>query len=111
MLTYFASHWFGFLPPVNSLLIVIFIIILVTQGAQVMLPPTHYLAVLAVGFFAFFSGKLLTGQIDVFRIGEVVLSFMAFFIAFFAFRWSDDAEAYAKVFFYRLRCGLCCRPS
>lgn len=100
MFTYFANHWFGFLPPVNTLLIVILFIIVFTQGMHVILPPAHYFAVLVAGFFAFLAGKVLTGQIDVYRIGEVVLSFVAFFIAFFAFRWSDHVETYAKVFLY-----------
>lgn len=100
MFTYFANHWFGFLPPVNALLIVILFMIVFAQGMHVILPPIHYFVVLMAGFFAFLAGKILTGQIDVFRLGEVVLSFVAFFIAYYAFRWSNHVETYAKIYLY-----------
>ncbi len=100
LLTYFANQWFGFLPPVNSLLIIIFFIILMTQGVHAILPPTYYFVVLVLGFCGFLAGKILAGQINIFSIGEVVLSFVAFFIAYFAFRWTSHVETYAKVFLY-----------
>jgi len=98
LLTYFLKHWVGFLPPVNALLIVILAVILLTWGVRVILPPAHITVLLIVAAFGMIGAKVFYGDLEMNQLGAIALSLSAFFVAFFAFRWSDSAELFRNVF-------------
>jgi O-antigen ligase len=98
MLTYFLRQWTGSLPPVNALLVVILAVIVLRWGLRAILPPAHAVILLLAAVIATLSSKIIQGGLEINQAGEVVLSVCVFLVAFFAFRWSDNAGLYRNLF-------------
>lgn len=98
LLTYFIKHWAGYLPPVNALLIVILLVVVMAWGMRAILPPTHIVVLLFAAVLSMLGSTVFHGELDLRRVGEIILSLSAFLVAFFAFRWNDNAEFYRNVF-------------
>jgi hypothetical protein len=99
MMSYFLRPILGAKEvPVNAILPVVLLILLKNFGIKAFGISKHARIALIVGFTFFFLGIFFLPEFDLYRVATIATALSAFFIGYFAARWSDDAEIYAKAF-------------
>lgn len=98
LLTYFVKNWTGLLPPVNTLLVVVLLVIVITWGVRSLLPPVYVSVLLFIAILAILSARIVHNEFSLNTVGEVVLSLAVFMAAFFAFRWCCNVAIFSNLF-------------
>lgn len=101
MMTYFLRPILGLKEvPVNGMLPIIVFALAVRWGIDRVCPPFSVLYALGMGFGGFLVGIFGLPDFGPYRVFSVISGFSAFFIGYFASRWSYNEELYARAFIF-----------